>query len=320
MRKILLTGAYGFVGTNLSKYLADKKKYTLCALDQKDNSDIKHYTEFFNWDEIHKVSNESFDVIIHLAGKAHDTENRTNYQEYFDINVGLTQSIFDQFLISKATTFIFFSSVKAVADTVSGKSLDEDDLPNPLTPYGQSKLAAEKYILSKNIPSDKKVFILRPAMIHGPGNKGNLNLLYKFVKSGIPYPLGRFDNQRSFASIENINYIIENLIEQDIKTGIYHVADSDPISTSDIVNTISKILGRNPRIWNVPKPIINFTAQIGGFLGLSVNQETIKKLTETYIVSNKKILNAIQSELPNSALTGLETSLKSFDNKQQDLF
>lgn len=314
MRNILFTGAYGFVGSNISKYLAEKKKYNLSALDlaKKDNPD---FNEFISWQNIHKVSTGNYDVIIHLAGKAHDTENRSNSQEYFDINLGLTQVIFDQFLISNARIFIFFSSVKAVADTVRGKMLDEEDIPEPLTPYGQSKLAAEKYILSKKLPNGKKVFILRPAMIHGPGNKGNLNLLYKFIKRGIPYPLGLYYNQRSFASIDNINFIIEKLIENSIDGGVYHIADSESISTTEIVQLISKLLGQKPTIWNIPISFINIVAKIGGFLGLPLNQETVKKLTETYVVSNKKIIKAINSELPYSAIAGLEKSLRSFEKQ-----
>ena len=90
-----------------------------------------------------------FDAIIHLAGKAHDTKNQSVAQAYFDINTGLTQRIFDFFLESTAKKFIFFSSVKAVADSVVGDALREDVIPTPIGPYGESKIAAENYILDK---------------------------------------------------------------------------------------------------------------------------------------------------------------------------
>src|SRR5690606_15400334 len=126
-------------------------------------------------------------AIIHLAGKAHDME-AGDVEEYFRINRDLTISLFDEFLVSNLRDFFFFSSVKAVADTVE-KVLHENSTPLPKTPYGQSKLAAEQYILSKALPEGKRVFIIRPCMIHGPGNKGNLSLLYKIVEKGIPWPL-----------------------------------------------------------------------------------------------------------------------------------
>ena len=115
-----------------------------------------------------------FDAIIHLAGKAHDTKNRSAAQSYFDINTGLTQKIFDFFLESSAKKFVFFSSVKAAADSVVGDMLTEDVVPAPIGPYGESKIAAENYILGKlnvengelkvNPYDDKKG--LYPASLH----------------------------------------------------------------------------------------------------------------------------------------------------------
>ena len=84
--------------------------------------------------------------------------------------------MFDQFLKSDCETFIYMSSVKAVVDQADG-ILTENVKPNPITVYGKSKLAAEEYILSRKNLKNKRVYILRPCMIHGPNNKGNLNLL-----------------------------------------------------------------------------------------------------------------------------------------------
>jgi nucleoside-diphosphate-sugar epimerase len=85
--------------------------------------------------------------------------------------------------------------------------LTEEVEPKPLTHYGKSKLMAEEYILSQPLSVGKSYYILRPCMIHGPGNKGNLNLLYQIVQKGIPYPLAAFENKRSFLSIENLCFI-----------------------------------------------------------------------------------------------------------------
>ena len=111
--------------------------------------------------------------------------------------------------MNQITTFIF---------DVDGV-LTEDVNPNPKTVYGKSKLAAELYILSKEIPKNKRVYILRPCMIHGPKNKGNLNLLYSFVSRGIPYPFGKYTNSRSFVSIENLCFIINELIDNTHQAG-----------------------------------------------------------------------------------------------------
>lgn len=132
-----------------------------------------------------------------FAGKAHDTKNEGVAETYFTINTGLTRKVFDFFVKSSAKKFIFFSSVKAAADFVVGDKLTEEVIPTPKGPYGESKIAAENYIREgfesyrlQVTGGEKQVYILRPCMIHGPGNKGNLNLLYNVVRKGLPWPLG----------------------------------------------------------------------------------------------------------------------------------
>jgi nucleoside-diphosphate-sugar epimerase len=197
--KILITGINGFVGANFTNSWS--KNHTLFGLDIK-QPEKEGVERIFGWGELGKVP--LVDAIVHLAGKAHDTKNRSEAQVYFDVNTGLTQKILDYFLQSDARTFIFFSSVKAAADSVPGDVLTEEIIPAPVGPYGESKIRAEEYIIkAKNQDSrarTKNIYILRPCMIHGPGNKGNLNLLYNVVRKGIPWPLrgGAADRERRY--------------------------------------------------------------------------------------------------------------------------
>jgi nucleoside-diphosphate-sugar epimerase len=167
--KITITGATGFVGQNLVKYLSKSNKIQPLS--------------------VRYVPNQTFalDVgtIIHLAGKAHDLKKVSSPQDYYDANFELTKQLFDSFLQSEASVFIFMSTVKAVADDVDGV-LTENTIPNPKTHYGIAKHQAEHYILSKDLPVGKRVYVLRPCMIHGIGNKGNLNLLYNLVSRRLP--------------------------------------------------------------------------------------------------------------------------------------
>ena len=207
---ILISGMHGFIGSNFIGALKDK--HTLYGLDIVFPAKEEVVTTF-SWREIAPASFPmqylpQFDAIIHLAGKAHDTKNQSAAQSYFDINTGLTQKIFDFFLESSAKKFIFFSSVKAAADSVVGDMLTEDVIPAPVGAYGESKIKAEEYIKEhlEYSTTEKQVYILRPCMIHGPGNKGNLNLLYNVVKKGIPWPLGDFDNRRSL--LQSITFVM----------------------------------------------------------------------------------------------------------------
>ena len=191
--------------------------------------------------------------------------------------------------------------------------MTEIHIPNPITHYGKSKLLAEQYILSKEIPLDKRFFILRPCMIHGNGNKGNLNLLYKMVNKGFPWPLGNFENKRSFCSIDNLCFIINELIENDqIPSGIYNIADEDPVSTNELISMIARSQFKKPHIWKIPKSLIYTIAKVGDFFGLPLNTERLHKLTENYVVSNKKIRDAINKSMPFSAEDGLLKTINSF--------
>lgn len=307
--KILITGIHGFVGSNLVKALS--KDHTIYGLDIINPT--KEGVQFtISWDHLDKVDGiPEVDAIIHLAGKAHDTKNEAAADVYFKVNTDLTKKIYDYYLKSSAKKFIFFSTAKAAADKVDG-ILTEDVVPSPVGPYGESKIAAEKYI-QEHLVDDKQVYILRPCMIHGPGNKGNLNLLYGVVKKGIPWPLGAFENRRTFTSIENLNFVIEGLLTKDVPTGIYNMGDDEALSTNELIEDICKSLGKKAHIWKLPKGLMTGIAKIGGALHLPLDSERLRKLTENYISSNAKIKKALGVEkMPVDARTGLKATLKSF--------
>lgn len=315
--KILITGIHGFVGSNLVNAL--KKEHTLYGVDIV--APVKEGVEkTFSWKDVDDNAIPPMDAIIHLAGKAHDTKNRAAAQVYFDVNTGLTQKIYDYFLKSEAKRFIFFSSVKAAADKVPGNVLTEEVVPAPKGPYGESKIKAEEYILknealrTKNEESaSKRVFILRPCMIHGPGNKGNLNLLYGVVSKGIPWPLGAFENRRTFTSIDNLCFVVEGLLTKDVQSGIYHMADDEALSTNELIEVMCEAMGKKAHIWKINRSLMEGVASIGTTLHLPLNEERLGKLTENYVASNAKIKKALGIErMPVRAKDGLKKTILSF--------
>lgn len=290
---IFITGSRGFVGINLTTYLNDKFKIR----------------EYFRDSEL--IINEKF--VIHLAGKAHDLKNSSHDNEYYIANTELTKKVFNAFIESKAQVFIFVSSVKAVTDEVDVE-LTESHVPCPITHYGKSKLLAEQFILSQDIPEGKKIYILRPCMIHGPENKGNLSLLFKLVNWGFPWPLGAFENKRSFCSIENVCYVIQQLLDRnDIPSGIYNLADDEFLSTNELIELIATATNKKITIISFPKIIISLIARFGDLLKFPLNTERLNKLTENFLVSNIKIKTALGIEkLPVSAKEGLMKTIQSF--------
>jgi len=300
--KIFITGINGFVGQNLRPYLAED--YDIKGISRKKNPDCLTYETFL------KEAN-LYNTMVHLAGKAHDLKKTSNDGEYYEVNYQLTKRLYDQFLQSEAKQFIYISSVKAAADSIEGV-LTEEVIPDPLTVYGKSKLMAEAYILD-NLPLDKKVYILRPCMIHGPGNKGNLNLLFHLVRKGFPWPLGAFENQRSFCSVENLCFVIKELLHQGIvPSGVYNVADDESLSTNELIELIAGSQNKKYRILPLSKRLIAGIAKTGDFLRLPLNSERLQKLTESYVVSNAKIKQAIGKPLPVNAKEGLLKTIEAF--------
>ena len=304
---MLITGITGFIGFNLEKHF-HKKGCDVIGITR--NPRKKNHQL---WDDINLQSSQ---VWIHAAGKAHDIKGNANAEEYNSINLELTKKVFECFIQdSTAKDFIFLSSVKAVASHVEGV-LKEDDKLEVDNPYGESKRQAEKYLLEQKLPSGKRLLILRLCMTHGPGNKGNLNLLYQFVRKRIPYPLAAFQNERSFLSVENFCYITEEVIKNPkVKSGVYQVSDDGYISTQEIVQLMGETLGIKAKFWNISPNIIKSIARIGDFLSLPLNSHRLKKLTESYRVSNSKIKSALQIEsLPISGIDGLRRTLEIFKN------
>lgn len=305
---ILITGLSGFVGQNLNAYLKSQGKTDILALARKKR---KNGQKGMTYEEFFSDSSVSAEHYVHLAGKAHDLKKTANDEEYFEVNYELSKKLYDRFLADhQAMTFIFISSVKAAKDVVEGV-LTEEVSCNPVTPYGKSKRKAEEYMLS-NLPVDKHVYILRPCMIHGPGNKGNLNLLFNFAKKGLPYPLAAFDNQRSFLSVDNLTYVINKLMEKPVPSGIYNLSDDGTFSTNELIVLMAQSLGKKPRLWAIPSTLIQGVAKIGDSLKLPLNSERLQKLTESYRVSNAKIKKALGENMPVGAKEGLMKTLASF--------
>jgi len=308
MSNILITGYTEFIGSNLTKALIGNN------ITGVGNRNLNSINDHINWSNLDNINN--IDCIIHLSGKAQDIKKTTSILEYFDINVDLTKQIFDLFLKSSASKFIFLSSVKAAADKVMGAFITEDTVSNPQTPYGKSILEAEQYILEQSLPPGKQIYILRLCMVHGPGNKGNLNLLYQVVSKYIPWPLGSFENKRSFCSIDNLCFIVKELVERnDIPSGIYNISDDDPISTNELIQLIAISQNSRSLILHLPKKLIKWVANLGDLCKLPLNSERLRKLTENYIISNDKIKKAIGKPLLVKAREGLLKTFQSFNNK-----
>lgn len=300
---IIIFGSSGFLGQHLYQDL--QKSYEVNTVSLRN----PHWSN----------SIPESDTFINLVGKAHDHKGVSKEEDFYFTNVDLTKLIFDSFLLSSAGLFIHVSSLAALEELESSKPLKEEDQCNPNSWYGKSKRLAEQWLLEQPLPKNKKIIIIRPPMIHGPGDKGNLALLYKLISKGIPYPLASFNNNRSFISIDNFNFFIKAIIDNSkkIETGIYHIADDEYISTNEIISVIKKIENKSILNLSFPKLIVEGVAKIGDFIPIPLNSIRLKKLTSDLTVSNQKIKLALDiNQLPLSAEEGIIKTINSFKNKK----
>jgi len=284
---VYITGITGFIGQNLSHYLGEN----VVGVNLRKQEPLVF---------------QKGAAVVHLAGKAHDLKKTSVAAEYFTVNTELTKKVFDAFLASEASVFVFMSTIKAA----EGKDVEA-------SAYSQSKYQAEEYILAQKFPPGKRVYILRPVMVHGPGNKGNLNVLFGAVKRLGVWPLAAFENQRSFVSVENLCFVIKELIDhENMASGVYVVADEEALSTNELVALAGEAIGKKVAFWNLPKGLVILLAKLGDVLPLPLNSERLEKLTENAVVDASPLLKALGiKSLPLRTLDGFKKTFDSFVNE-----
>ncbi len=232
MNKLLITGSNGYLGNSfLNQY---KNKYSFEKF-----SFLSQKLEDINFDSI--------DIILHCAALVHQKVEHS-YEKYHDINVDYPVKLARLAKQNGVKQFIFISTIAVYGEDI--QKLDENTTSNPITPYGKSKLEAEEQLLEL---SDNSfiVSIIRPPMIYGKNAPGNIDSLIKLVKKLPILPLGKIDNKRSFISIQNLCYIIDEIITQK-QNGIFLASDDEPLSTSKLIELIAKNLDKKIYLIKIP--------------------------------------------------------------------
>lgn len=300
--KVAVLGYNGFIGKNLCAFLHPRFEVVEVSLRKE------------NW----KKKLQSCEVYINLIGKAHDHKGEATESDYFFANSNIHKDVIDIFKESTAKLYIHISSLAAQEEIKSTKALSEEDSCKPVSAYGKSKRDFEQWISRQEFDIDKKVIILRPPMVHGPGDKGNLGLLHQLISKGIPYPLNAFNNKRSFLSIDNFCFFINQIISnrEKIANGIYNISDDESISTSKIIDIIKQEENKRIVDLNFPKFVIKAIAKIGDVLPIPLNTVRLEKMTSNLLVSNQKIKTALGiHKLPTTAEEGLRKTIRSFTRK-----
>lgn len=227
MRHILITGADSYIGTSLTAHLSEQL-YTVTTLDVRDAG----------WAD---ASFAGFDVVLHVAAIVHQKERADMEELYFRVNRDLAVQIARKARAEGVRQFIFMSSMSVYG--LDTGIITPDTIPQPVSFYGKSKLAAEE-LIREEADEHFRVCILRPPMVYGPGCKGNFQTVVKLVKHSPVFPLLR--NERSMIHIDNLCEFLKLCIDEG-ESGLFLPQNREYMQTSQMARTIAKKLER--RVW-----------------------------------------------------------------------
>lgn len=270
-KTVLITGTTGYIGKILHQNLS--KKYSVFCLNRTASNE-----ENFTWDNFPQ---KQIDVIIHLAGKAHDT-TKGIYEDYHQANVLLTEKVINYCNQTNVEHLIFISTSKVYCN--NDNIIDEKSSVEGSSFYQKTKIKAENLI--KTHLRNTTYHILQPPIVIGKLKKGNMHIL-KSLFSKIPiWPLGAFTNVKSIISYDNLEFFISELIEKKPKSNTFLVCDDLTLSTTDLI----KLQFPKVRVINSGKKIWIILAKVGSFLNLNIyNLDVLNKIIQNEIYSNEKI-------------------------------
>lgn len=270
MKKVLVTGASGFVGTQLCPFLISqgydvragmrekKTDWTIC-----EQAVLGEITAATDW----RKALEGVDVVVHLAGRAHVMRESTGdpLTLFRKVNVEGSRSLARQAAEAGVKRLIYLSSIKVNGERSTDHPLAADDPAAPEDAYGQSKWEAEQLLREITAEADMELVILRPVLVYGPGVKGNMQSLVGWIRKGLPLPLGRVENRRSLVSIENLlDFIAISLDHTGAAGEVFLVADGEDLSTPQLIRKLAQAIGVTPRLIPVPMMLLRLLGQVTG--------------------------------------------------------
>jgi len=304
MKNYLITGATGFLGSIMMKHFRENslETFTLYNLCGKNDEKID-ITETFSFDE-----DVAFDIVVHLAGKAHSVPKTLDQEEmFYAVNLGGTKNLCSAIdkLKVKPKSFIFISTV-AVYGLESGEMIQEDSPLSGKTPYANSKKLAEEFLINWAKENNIILGILRLPLIAGPNPPGNLGAMISGIRSGRYLSIGRANAKKSIVWAEDIADIIPVLAEVG---GIYNITDGIHPSFKELEIVISKALSKSPPV-AIPMVLAKLLGGIGNILGskFPINSNKLDKITSTLTFDDTKARNMLTWK-PSSVLEKLSKSL-----------
>jgi len=273
MTRLGITGANGFVGSAIRVSAGAAGWDTISVV--RSGSSVRDTDDSFRlvddpwspeaWADIF----QDVDCVVHLIGRAHHVgEGSEAYDEYYRDNVLVSEALTDGLARTAVQKVVYLSSIKAVGEQTDGRPIDGNTVPKPTTPYGQTKLEAEDRFARWADNASRHLVVLRPPLVYGPGVKGNFRSMLRIADSAIPLPIGSIENMRSMISLDNLCDVILASASEEIR-GIHRlsVADSEVLSTPDVVTILRAAMGRKADIFRFPEQLLAVASRVAGVEG-----------------------------------------------------
>jgi nucleoside-diphosphate-sugar epimerase len=268
--RVLVTGASGFVGEALVFRLLVDRKYIPVAAT-RGATRLQGLCAVVPFELTHDrglPALEDVQVVVHAAARVHVMNDSASdpQSQFRKVNVEGTLCLARRAAESGVKRFIFISSIKVNGEnTLPGMPFKADDQPNPVDPYGISKYEAEQALAKLGRDTGMEIVIIRPPLVYGPGVKANFLSMLDWVDKGIPLPFGAIGNQRSLVAIDNLVSLIITCIDHPAAANqTFLVSDNEDVSTTQLLRTLSKALGKPSRLLPFPESLLKLAAWVFG--------------------------------------------------------
>jgi len=298
--KLLVTGATGFVGSELVNSLLNSRCYQVVSAIRGRGEGEGVYQQFVAVGEINAATDwsqalRSVEVVVHTAARAHIMNDSAidPLTEFRRVNVDGTLNLACQAIKAGVKRFIFISSIKVNGEGEANRVYRFDDAAAPEDGYGLSKWEAEQALRALCSESTMELVVIRPPLIYGPGVKGNLELLAKVIDKGLPLPLGVISNQRDMLSLNNLIDLIKTCIEHPGAAGqVFLCCDNESVSTPQLITLIANGRGKHARLWKVPLFMLSMFACLTG------RQAMLKRLSSDFRIDSQHTMNTLDWKPP----------------------
>ena len=310
MKKLLITGANGFIGSKLCQALQDRGIPFIPCVRRIDDNKQYAVAPFENGDLAEEVNwtpaLTGCDVVVHLAARVHVMQEGESdpWPAYHAANVAATMRLAAQAAEEGVKRFVYVSSIKVNGERTFGQPFSADDVPAPEDAYGKSKLEAERALRIWSEKTGVELVIVRPPLVYGPGVKANFARLMHAVKVGLPLPLGAIRNARSMVGLDNlVDFLLLCAAHPAAVNSTWLVSDNQDVSTSELIRLIANAMHKPARLLPVPASLLSACASVLG------RRPAAGRLLDSLQVDISPALNRLGWQPPLSLEAGIERAV-----------